>query len=759
MHRAIGYLSKRFVQVRPGERRKVFLTFLYFFLIITAYYVIKPVSRSLVLGSLGSRMVPYMDLICAIVMGPFVTLFARLVDRLPKAKLVTLAFWTAITLTVAYWKLLGGHTSWAVGAFYVWVSIFSVLVVTLFWLVANDLYRPREAKRLFGFIGSGGILGGIAGSSIAAVGAKLIGTEQLLLLSAGILVLCWLVVERLWRFIPASVAEESPAPREARRETFLSGPRAFVKLLLQSRYLLLLIALVGLNKLVATLTYYQFNPFIEQAFEQADARTAFISMFFNGVNIAAFILQFFFTSWILRRWGLAVALLALPLGLLAGTAGLALMPVLWLAASTELYDGSMNYSLQQTTKEVLYLPIDRSVRYKVKPFIDMVVFRFGKGIAAVIGILVLNGLNLPPRVISLLSIPLILLWLVVAVRLRREYVATIRMILQARAVARQTTGRPAGNEPLGSLTNAQPPQRKLSAVDRLVGNSAVPPAHIKELFDELRRYEDQPESPAGLEIERSQLKAVIADSEQPMARRRQALQLLTRFEDQETVDHLFGVVVVDVDALLRHEAVRGLLRLRLRRPHLEFPRSAIRRQVAHEAANHQRILHVLSIYRQQHRETPSPDDAVLALLRVLREESLEQVFRLLALLYRPDDIRLVHEQLQADDAYVRADAIELLDNLIDPALRVVLTPVLDEDRFLSSNGEEPAPDYEPTVAYRVLQEAIWDHNSWLSVTTLCAVGRLRLSPLQPELEKASRHTQPVIAKAARVALHFFAPSA
>ena len=323
MHRTFGYLSKRFVQVRPGEGRKVLLTFLYFFLIITAYYVIKPVSHSLVLGELGSRMVPYVDLICAILMGPIVTLFARLVDRTPKPQLVSRSFWAVIGVLLVFWKLLAWRTPWIAGAFYVWVAIFSVLIVTLFWLVANDLYHPREAKRLFGFIGSGGILGGIVGSSLAAAGAHLVGTEHLLLLSTVLLVLCWMVVERLWRLAPERAAAEGQPSHPARQDTFLGDIKGFAKLMTQSRYLLLLIALVALNKIIATLIYYQLNPFIEQTFPTDDARTAFTGMFFGGLNVVAFIVQFFFTSWILRRWGLGVALLALPLGLL----GRAVRPV------------------------------------------------------------------------------------------------------------------------------------------------------------------------------------------------------------------------------------------------------------------------------------------------------------------------------------------------------------------------------------------------------------------------------------------------
>ena len=751
MHRTIGYISKRFVQIRPGEGRKVLLTFLYFFLVITAYYVIKPVSRSLVLGKLGSRMVPYIDLVCAVLMGPVVTLFARLVDRIQKPQLVTYSFWAVIGILLGFWRLLHWPIAWVAGAFYVWVSIFSVLVVTLFWLVANDLYRPREAKRLFGFIGSGGILGGIVGSSIAAVGAQVIGTEHLLLLSAGLLVVCWLVVQQLWRLAPErTLVEEGTYATHPRGETFLSDVRNFTKRLLQSRYLLLLVAVVALNKLVATLVYYQLNPFIEQTFLDQDAKTTFTGLFFGGMNVIAFIVQFFFTSWILRRQGLFVALLVLPVGVLAGMTGLVCVPVFWLAAATELYDGSLNYSLQQTTKEVLYLPIDRSIRYKVKPFIDMVMFRFGKGVAAIIGIILLDVLHGSPRVFSYLAIPLLLAWIVAAVRLRRDYVTTIRTILQARAAARRSSFDPKASvlpedpegasdggaperpdprrsstspphafggrnrrieaSPFGSLTDGQPSLRKLDLINRLLETQEALPSHARTLIAELTAYETHFANPSELDATLPRLKLVVGSQHEPMAKRRQAIRLLSRSADQETVDYLFGLVMVEEDAVLRQEAVRGLVKLRLGGGRLDFPLAPIRRQIGYEIANYQRITRVAAIYRQHRGGVSLADDPAIALLRVLLEESVEQIFRLLMLLYRPEDIHLVYEQFRSTDLYVRTDAIELLDNLVDPAMRATIFPILDEDRFLGSLEGPPDGEEEPARAYRLLQEAIWDHN-------------------------------------------------
>lgn len=773
MHRAIGYLSKRFVQVRPGEGRRVVLTFLYFFLIITAYYLIKPVSRSLVLGELGSRLVPYVDLVCAVLMGPVVTVFARLVDRVPKSALVSGSFGVVIALLLGFWKLLALPVPWVAGAFYIWVAIFSVLVVTLFWLVANDLYRPREAKRLFGFIGSGGILGGIVGSSLAAAWAKVLGTENLILLSAALLCLCWVLVQELWTLTPDRAAEEgesAPAARRVhvpgRRETFLTDLGGFAKLLLESRYLLLLVAVVGLSKLVGTLVYYQFNPFIERAFPDQDARTAFTAAFFGGMNVIAFIIQFFFTSWILRRWGIFTALLALPAGLLLGTTGLLAVPAFWLAAGTELYDGSLNYSLHQTTKEVLYLPIDRSIRYKVKPFIDMVVFRFGKGIAALIGIILLDALHMPPQALSCVAIPLVAVWLLAAVQLRRDYVVRIRTILQARAASRHAPpprapaepaepgGRLAGVSLFRSLVDAPSSARKLALLNRLIGAEDRWSTDAAALLAELTAYETRPPQAADRRRETEQLKRTISDPHEPMAARCEALRRLAGCAEQATVDYLFGIATVEADAVLRQEALCGLVRLRLGGGGLEFMVQPVRRQIVREVANYERIAQVAQVYRRHHGGAPPPDDPLLGLFRVLMEETVEQVFRLLVLLHRPDDIQLVYEQLSAPDAYLRADAIELLDNLVDPSMRRAIAPLLDEDRFLSRLDEPPPAAADPVQTHRLLQDAIWDHNCWLSVTTLCVVGRLRLPAMRQELEKATQHAAAFVSSAAKLALHF-----
>ncbi|MBI3009742.1 MAG: hypothetical protein HYY57_02020 [Candidatus Omnitrophica bacterium] len=725
MHRTIGFISKRFVQIRSGEGRKVLLTFLYFFLIITAYYVIKPVSRSLILGELGSHSVLYADLVCVLLMGPVVALFAHLVDRLEKPRLVSLSFWVIIAILAVFWGLLYFPFRWVAGAFYVWVAIFSVLVVTLFWLVANDLYRPREAKRLFGFIGSGGILGGIVGSSIAALGAQILGTQHLLLLSGCILAVSWAVVQELWKLAPDRAAD--PEHSHAHPGSFLQDLHGFTETIFSSRYLLLLIGIVALNKIIATLVYYQFNPFLEQQFPSADAKTTFISLFFGGMNVLAFIVQFFLTSWILCRWGLSVSLLVLPITVLGGCLGMVLYPVFWLAAVTELFDGSLNYSLQQTTKEVLYLPIDRSIRYKVKPFIDMVVFRFGKGIAAVLGLVLLDVFHAPPIVLSYVTIPLLLAWLAAAVYLRRDYVTMIRTLLQAKAVAQRTPAAVADSvsvgvfgeslktthfaDPFGALTESQPAVRKLSLLDRFLRSAGVDIQAGKDLLSGLMVYESRSVSAVELGSEVENLKETICNPNESMAKRAQAIRLLGRLGTQVIVDDLFSIMVLERDALLRQELVRELVKLRLGGRPLEFPPRLTRRAIDGEVANYQRIAKVAAIYRYHQAGPVEADEPVLELLKALMQESVEQVFRLLMLMYRPEDIHLVYEQMQSSDSYLRSDAIELLDNLIDPTMRMSLLPILDEDVFLSVFQVQKLPPEEVSDAHlmRCREDAVAQH--------------------------------------------------
>jgi hypothetical protein len=444
-------------------------------------------------------------------------------------------------------------------------------------------------------------------------------------------------------------------------------------------------------------------------------------------------------------------------------------PLCGIAAATALDEGSLADALPQPSKEVLYLPIDRSIRYKVKPFIDMVVFRFGKGIAAMAGIICLDLLRLEARVLSYLTLPLIAAWIALAVQLRRGYVTRIRALLQARAVSRRThelsaltaqqiDGAPVTPEHLGawleSLTPSFSIQQKLTFASQLFTANGALVEGGDRLLETLAQYEQRPATGDRMDPPPSldRLKECLQDLHEPMAKRRAAIKQLVQQDGQEAVDCLLGMLMVEEDEDMRQELIRGLTKLRLRYPHgLEFPKRLIRGQLAKEVQTYQRIVSAAAVYRHTSSRILADGDAVVGLLRLLMEETTQQIFRLLSLLYRPEDMYLIYNQLREPDAYLRADAIELLDNLIAPGLRRLILPVLDEDRFLQrAEGHLDHPMVE-LGEDRLLREGIWDHNRWLSVVIMSLIGRLRLEGLLSELDRAAQSADPLVSQSAQVA--------
>jgi AAA family ATP:ADP antiporter len=416
------------VRIKREEWPKTFLMFLYFFFTITSYYILKPVRDSVFIDKYGAENLPYIWLVTIVVLSLIVSIYVKFVDILAKNVLLSSTVIFFVSNLVAFWWLSHFDYKWLAAVFFVWVSIFSVMMVTQFWLYANDLFNPREAKRLFGFVGSGGILGGITGGLITNALATVVGSRNLLLVAALILLFCALLINVIWELERTKslqdFREEKPSHRE-RKET-----SRVLSLIWKKRYLFLLLGLVCVAKIVSTLVDYQFKNIVQEEIIGRDVRTAFFGKFFAWLNTVSFVVQFFLTSYVLRRFGVGMALCLLPFGLSFGSCAILAHPALWSSAFTMLYDGSVNYSLNQSTKEMLYLPVVRHVRYRVKPFIDMVGYRVAKGIGSVLILLFVNMLHFDVRSLSIVALALIGFWFVMIRIMRSEYVNALREFLR-----------------------------------------------------------------------------------------------------------------------------------------------------------------------------------------------------------------------------------------------------------------------------------------------------------------------------------------
>ncbi|MGH7544852.1 MAG: Npt1/Npt2 family nucleotide transporter, partial [Gemmatimonadota bacterium] len=476
-----------FLDLRPGEGVLALSMAALFFLVIGSYYLIKPVRNSLFVERVGADNLPFVYIGTAVVVALLISWYSRrVVDRVAPRRLIPGTYLFLAGNLVFFWWLLRYESLATSAAFYIWVKIFSVLVVSQFWLTANALFEPRQAKRLFGFVGAGGILGGIAGGTLAGATVVVVGTENILLASAVVIVLCALLVARLHPGNPEVGAEARTGARAKSGSDGSDGESASA-LVARSPHLRAIATILTLTIIVSTIVDWQMNKAVELFVPGEDAKTAFYGRFFAVLNGASFLVQVLLTSYILRRFGIGIALLLLPVGLLTGSLGILVHPSLWTTVLAKGADGTLRYSLDQSTRELLFLPVAQAVKVRAKPFIDVAVQRGGTGLAGVVILLATQVVEVPFAYVSLLSVAAIGVWIAVTFVVRREYVGSIKRLIDARdveveelVVARLDAD---SRRELFHALEAQDPNRVLYALELLeLAGEIRPEGHVSQLL-------------------------------------------------------------------------------------------------------------------------------------------------------------------------------------------------------------------------------------------------------------------------------------
>lgn len=423
------------VDIRPGEGELAALLSLGFFLIVTFQYVGKTVRQSTFVDSLGATRLPWAYLLVALCAWPLLKLHGRASARMSRHRLMAATCLAALAGTVLFWWLLGRGWPWVPVAFYVWISLTFATTISQFWSLGNHLFDARQAKRLFGMIGAGGLLGGIAGGQVARLAGEILGARSALLAGAGLLALALAVVARV-RFLDRRAGQEEPggsgqaAPREG---------RGGLDELLHSRHLRLVGALVVLAALTGLIVDLQFNWAVERNTSDLGERTAAFGNFFSLIGVAALAFQLLFTGRVLRTLGVGFALRVTPATLGAGSVLLlaagGFMPGLLIAAclAMKVGENGLRYSLDQSARELLFLPVPASQRHRAKAFVDVFVHRGAKGAGALLLMPVAFGLISPVHM-GWATLALCAGWMVVAGQAYRTYVASFRSGLRHRSV-------------------------------------------------------------------------------------------------------------------------------------------------------------------------------------------------------------------------------------------------------------------------------------------------------------------------------------
>jgi AAA family ATP:ADP antiporter len=304
-----------------------------------------------------------------------VPVFGFAAARLPRRRLVPWTYLFFIGNVLIFYALFRAQVAPAAlaRAFFIWVSVFNLFVVSLFWSVMADLHRPGQAARLFGFVSAGGSCGALAGPSLTALLAAPLGTGNLLLVSCAFLALALACVRALLRR-PAAADPRLETPREGEiGGTAWSG----VLVVLRSPYLLGIVAWVLLYTVLFGFVYFELAKLVATAHADPGERTRLFAQVDLAVNVLTLLGQMFVVARFVDKLGVGAALALLPALGIAGFAAIAFAPMLAVLIAFQILRRAADYAIARPAREMLFTVLGREEKYKSKNFIDTVVFRGG----------------------------------------------------------------------------------------------------------------------------------------------------------------------------------------------------------------------------------------------------------------------------------------------------------------------------------------------------------------------------------------------
>lgn len=384
----------------------------WFFVTVATLWLLKPLRVASLLAHLGATETPYVRLAGVATLAIVVMLYTALVGRLSRIKTVRVANFAFALLLLVFWGALqiGGERLGAqrpfVWAVYIMVEIYSVVLIGIFWTYCNDVVNADEANKLYGVIGLGGILGGAAGGAFVDAFAGALGPLNLMLVCVGLVLSAALL---------ASITERvlHPAPRRlAVREGGMASALKGAMEVRKSRYLLLIVAIVVAYEFTATLTDFGVNVIFERAYPSEIELAEMYGRLGWIASATAVVGQILVVPLLLpaRR----IALLVPPFAMLVGVLGVIALPLVVSAFVLGAADRGLNYSLQQVTKESLYVPLSDTQKYQAKAFIDMFIDRAAKALAAFVLIAVIFAAGPSARVASAIALVSVVIWIVSA---------------------------------------------------------------------------------------------------------------------------------------------------------------------------------------------------------------------------------------------------------------------------------------------------------------------------------------------------------
>jgi AAA family ATP:ADP antiporter len=718
-------LAERVLGLTGQELRRAFPIFAYLFLTMASSVASKAARDALFLDRYRAIDLPYVDIAIAVLVGAAAALYIWFGQRtnLRNLQVGSLVFFAANALIFWLWAVLAAFESGALFiVIYIWVGVFSVLAPSQVWTLANYVMTTREAKRSFGFIGSGAILGWIIGGLATRTGVSRFGTENMLAFVALSLLACAGIVMWIWRERPSYVGNDVPASGGEGGMPLYGS----LKLILGSRYLKAIAALVMISAVATTVAGWQFKAIAKAAVPGTDDLAMFFGTFNMVAGLMSLLLQLLLTARVLQTLGVGPALFIVPTAMLMGSASVLVLGTIVAAAALKASDQVLRYSIDKATIELLYLPVPAGQTFRVKSFIDTVIYRLGDASGGLVVLLFAAVLGWSPPRLSIVGVVLISAWMAVAWLARKQYVENLRESIHQHRVDYERQSLPVMDRDTTQLISS-----------RLKG-STRDIAYALNLFEMAHDRKVHPAVRGLLHHEHAEI-------------RQQAIRLLTRAGDS-SVKNEVEALLKDPNLAVRTEALLYLTAFDQADPLERIEQLGEFEDFSIQAA--------LVAFLARPGATQNVEAAKLLLSKMVEEHGEEgrrarlEAARLLAILpdlferelrtlLEDDDVEVARAAIAAVGALKKRTMIgTLLERMADPALNDVIVPALAKfgDRIVGTlrdyvtDQEMPAEvrreipkvlqEIGTRAAQSVLVETVLDRDVILRYHTIAAINRL-----------------------------------
>ncbi|RZM00392.1 MAG: MFS transporter [Variovorax sp.] len=425
-------LLRRAVDVEADEVRATLLGFAWFFCLLGGYYLLRPLRDALGLAG-GAQELQWLFTGTFVAMLALVPLFGMLVARLPPLRFVPLAyrFFTIGILAFSALIALDVQSVWVGRVFFVWISVFNLFVVSIFWSVLADRFDNAQGRRLFGFVAAGGTAGTFAGPALAATLVTAIGPIAVTLGAALLLEAALQCFHRLHRrgdeaMHDAGRADDAMATGDPDGTRPIGGGVfAGLGLIARSPYLLGLCGYLLLHTAASTFLYVEQGRIVADAFPDTASRTRFFALVDLGVSTLTLLLQVFVAGRLMKRLGIATALVLLPVASALAFVAVAWWPAVAVLAGAQALRRACDYAIARPAREVLFTVVSREAKYKAKNAIETVVYRGGDAASGWLST-GLGALGVGFAGLAAIAVPLSAAWALLSLWLAREQERRLR---------------------------------------------------------------------------------------------------------------------------------------------------------------------------------------------------------------------------------------------------------------------------------------------------------------------------------------------